>query len=189
MLIDSKIETFIDELSSDSDSFGGGAVGGIVAAFGIGLILMSIKITSKRKSFEAIDSNTKDQVKKYIKSLEISSLGAKATVDADALAFQEYMKAFRAKKQDLEEQAIACFDVPRQLANICVASLSITQELQGFITGSIRSDLEMGIALLKVVLESSLKNMAINLKQIHKPESNKQYLEIVKDATKFGVKV
>jgi formiminotetrahydrofolate cyclodeaminase len=189
MLIDYEIERFINELSSDSDTFGGGAVGGIVAAFGIGLILMSIKITSKRKSFEAIDLKTKEQVKKYIKSLEISSLGAKATVDADAIAFQEYMKAYRAKKQDLEQQAITCFDVPRQLANICVTSLSITQEFQNLVTGSIRSDLEMGMALLKVVLESALKNMAINLKQIRKPESNKQYLEILKDANKFGVRI
>ena len=189
MLIDSKIEKFIDELSSDSDSFGGGAVGGIVAAFGIGLILMSIKITIKRKSFEALDIKTKDQVKKYIKSLEISSLGAKATVDADALAFQEYMKAYRLKKQDLEQQAIACFEVPRQLANICVASLSTTHEIQNLVTGSIKSDLEMGIALLKVVLESALKNMAINLKQIRRPESNRQYLELLKDANKFEVNI
>ena len=187
MLIDSKIESLISELASDSDNFGGGAVGGIVAAMGIGLILMSIKISTKRKNFKVQPQKVKDEVTKYIKTLEISLLGAKATVEADALAFQDYMKAYRDKVVNLEPQSIACFNVPKQLADVCVAALSTSHELQPYISGSIKADLDMGQDLLKVVIKSALRNMEINLKQIKKDSKHQEYKSLINDAKKLGV--
>ena len=187
MLIESKIEKFLDELASDSDDFGGGAVGGVVAAMGIGLILMSIKISTKRKSFQNQSNKIKDDVKKYIKTLEVSLLGAKAVTDADALAFQEYMKAYRAGEKNLEPFAINCFNVPKQLADICIAALSTSHEIKDFVSGSIKADLDMGQDLLLTVLKSSLENMKINLKQITKSSKHDEYNSLVKESKKYGV--
>jgi formiminotetrahydrofolate cyclodeaminase len=188
MLIETKINKFLDELASDSDSFGGGAVGGVVAAAGISLILMSIKITIKRKSFNDMSPKVKQQVAAYIKTLEISKIAAEVITDADAQAFQDYMAAYRKKVASIENYAINSFNVPKQLADICIAALSTSKELNEYITGSIRSDLEMGQDLLKVTLKSALKNMKINLEQISNKEKHKEFVALKNEAEKvYGV--
>jgi formiminotetrahydrofolate cyclodeaminase len=188
MLMETKINKFLDELASDSDSFGGGAVGGIVAAAGISLILMSIKISSKRKSFNEKSPKTKQEVASYIKTLEISKIASEVISDSDAKAFQEYMKAYRNKETNMEQYAIDCFNVPKQLADICIAALSTSKELQEYVTGSIRSDLEMGQDLLKVTLRSALKNMKINLEQIISKSKHTEFVTLKNEAEKvYGV--
>jgi formiminotetrahydrofolate cyclodeaminase len=188
MMIETKISKFLEELASDSDSFGGGAVGGVVAAMGISLVLMSIKITIKRKSFNEKPVKIKQQVAAYIKTLEISKIAAEVIVDADAKAFQEYMVAYRKKVANMESFAINSFNVPKQLADICVAALSTSKELDEYITGSIRSDLEMGQDLLKVTLKSALKNMQINLEQISNKVKHKEFVSLKNEAEKvYGV--
>ena len=188
MMIETKISKFLEELASDSDSFGGGAVGGVVAAMGISLVLMSIKITIKRKSFNEKPVKIKQQVAAYIKTLEISKIAAEVIVDADAKAFQEYMVAYRKKVANIESFAINSFNVPKQLADICVAALSTSKELDEYITGSIRSDLEMGKDLLKVTLKSALKNMQINLEQISNKVKHKEFVSLKNEAEKvYGV--
>ena len=188
MMIETKISKFLEELASDSDSFGGGAVGGVVAAMGISLVLMSIKITIKRKSFNEKPVKIKQQVAAYIKTLEISKIAAEVIVDADAKAFQEYMVAYRKKVANIESFAINSFNVPKQLADICVAALSTSKELDEYITGSIRSDLEMGQDLLKVTLKSALKNMQINLEQISNKVKHKEFVSLKNEAEKvYGV--
>jgi formiminotetrahydrofolate cyclodeaminase len=188
MLIDTKINKFLDELASDSDSFGGGAVGGIVAAAGISLILMSIKISIKRKSFNEKPIKIKQEVASYIKTLEISKIAAEVISDSDAKAFQEYMLAYRNKVANMEKHAIDCFNVPKQLADICTAALSTSKELDNYITGSIRTDLEMGQDLLKVTLRSALKNMKINLAQISIKSKHAEFTALKNEAEKiYGV--
>ena len=188
MMIETKISKFLEELASDSDSFGGGAVGGVVAAMGISLVLMSIKITIKRKSFNEKPVKIKQQVAAYTKTLEISKIAAEVIVDADAKAFQEYMVAYRKKVANMESFAINSFNVPKQLADICVAALSTSKELDEYITGSIRSDLEMGQDLLKVTLKSALKNMQINLEQISNKVKHKEFVSLKNEAEKvYGV--
>jgi formiminotetrahydrofolate cyclodeaminase len=188
MLIETKIKKFLDELASDSDSFGGGAVGGVVAAAGISLILMSIKITTKRKSFNEKPLKIKQQVASYVKTLEISKIAAEVITDADAQAFQDYMIAYRKKVSSMESYAINSFNVPKQLADICIAALSTSKELNDYITGSIKSDLEMGQDLLRVTLKSALKNMEINLEQISNKAKHKEFASLKKEAAKiYGV--
>jgi len=188
MLIETKINKFLEELASDSDSFGGGAVGGIVAAMGISLVLMSIKISAKRKSFNEKSLKIKQEVASYIKTLEISKIAAEVISDSDAKAFQEYMKAYRSKETNMEQYAIDCFNVPKQLADICIAALSTSKELEDYITGSIRSDLEMGQDLVKATLRSALKNMKINLEQISNKTKHSDFLSLKNEAEKvYGV--
>ena len=188
MIIETKISKFLEELASDSDSFGGGAVGGLVAAMGISLVLMSIKITIKRKSFSEKPLKIKQQVAAYIKTLEISKIASEVIVDADAKAFQDYMTAYRKKVANMESFAINSFNVPKQLADICIAALSTIKELDEFITGSIRSDLLMGQDLIKVTLKSALKNMEINLGQIINKVKHNEFASLKKEAEKvYGV--
>jgi formiminotetrahydrofolate cyclodeaminase len=124
----------------------------------------------------------------YIKTLEISKIAAEVIVDADAKAFQEYMVAYRKKVANMESFAINSFNVPKQLADICVAALSTSKELDEYITGSIRSDLEMGQDLLKVTLKSALKNMQINLEQISNKVKHKEFVSLKNEAEKvYGV--
>ena len=188
MIIETKISKFLEELASDSDSFGGGAVGGLVAAMGISLVLMSIKITIKRKSFSEKPLKIKQQVAAYIKTLEISKIASEVIVDADAKAFQDYMTAYRKKVANIESFAINSFNVPKQLADICIAALSTIKELDEYITGSIRSDLLMGQDLIKVTLKSALKNMEINLGQISNKVKHNEFASLKKEAEKvYGV--
>jgi formiminotetrahydrofolate cyclodeaminase len=188
VLIETKLNDFLTELASESDNFGGGAVGGIVAAMGISLILMSIKISIKRKSFQELPQKLKQEVNSYIKTLEISKIGAEVITDADASAFQEYMKAYRNKVKDMEPFAIDCFNVPKQLADICIVALSTSQEIETHITGSIKADLEMGKDLIRTVLKSAINNMHINLKQINNQNKHKEYELLKKEAVnKYGV--
>ena len=188
MLIETEIKKFLNELASDSDSFGGGAVGGVVAAAGISLILMSIKITTKRKSFNEKPLKIKQQVASYVKTLEISKIAAEVITDADAQAFQDYMIAYRKKVSSMESYAINSFNVPKQLADICIAALSTSKELNDYITGSIKSDLEMGQDLLRVTLKSALKNMEINLEQISNKAKHKEFASLKNEAAKiYGV--
>jgi methenyltetrahydrofolate cyclohydrolase len=190
MLIETKINKFLDELSSDSDTFGGGAVGGIIAAMGISLILMSIKISIKRKSFQEVSNKIKTEVNAYIKTLEISKIGAEVIVDADANAFQEYMKAYRAKTANIEPYAIDSFNVPKQLADICIVALSTSKEIETHISGSIRADLDMGQDLIRATLKSALINMQVNLKQIKSKTKHKEFENLKKEASKiYGVTI
>jgi methenyltetrahydrofolate cyclohydrolase len=190
MLIETKINKFLDELASDSDTFGGGAVGGVTAAMGISLILMSIKISIKRKSFQALSSKIKSEVHAYIKTLEISKIGAEVIADADAKAFQGYMQAYRAKTPNLEPFAIDSFNVPKQLADVCIVALSTSKEIEAYISGSIKTDLEMGKDLLRVTLKSALMNMKVNLDQIKNQSKHKEFENLKNEASKiYGVTI
>src|SRR6185312_2674879 len=89
------IQDFSDNVSSDSPSPGGGAVGAVVIAFAASCALKTITITLKHKKDESLESVRVKLLHIKTRALELA--------DSDASGFESLMGAFRLGKSGPEE--------------------------------------------------------------------------------------
>jgi methenyltetrahydrofolate cyclohydrolase len=90
------INEFMNRLSSNSPTPGGGSIAGLSASLSSGLLLMVIKLTDKGKGIE---------LKDYILELERIKDESLELINEDAEAFNQVMNAYRMPKSDEKKKA------------------------------------------------------------------------------------
>ncbi len=188
MIQNQKIKEFLNELSSDSPTPGGGAVAALTASMGVSLVVMALKISSNRRSFKELKIDEKDKVSTTVKELEKLKEGIDELIDEDAKVFSNYMKAFKDHDEDaLARATTSCFNVPYCLTKLCLDAIEKIRIVDSYVVSSLDSDLKMSYILLKAALSSCEVNMKINITDKLDKESKSNYEAIaskIKEATK-----
>lgn len=170
---DYEIIKFIEDLSSDLSSPGGGSVAGLMAALSGSLNSMVYSLTVNKKSFEDLDSETKKMI------LDFSEVSKKFTIKSlkfmedDRKYFNALMKVYKMKKDTEEEKEIRKKAVLEGTLKAMKTPLELCREGYKFYDNieiavkygnkMLLSDAGCAASLLHSVIECSVINVKVNL--------------------------
>jgi formiminotetrahydrofolate cyclodeaminase len=167
-LWDMGLAQFRDATASAEPTPGGGSVAGVSAALGLGLVIMALEISVKRKDAQRIEETSAliAEARELMASLA-------ADADEDVRAFRAYMAALKLPKTTDEEKAARktvmqqstrnATQAPLLAAGHIVAALRIAQYAVPLSHLHVVSDVGAGAALLEGALKAVLYNVDINL--------------------------
>lgn len=180
-------ELFLDALSSDKPTPGGGAAAAMAGAMGCALLLMSIGTTLKRKSTP--ESHTV-LLKPWQEKLSAYQKELKGLMQEDAQAYASYLAAYRlpatdsSRKEALQQALLTATSVPAKIASHCQAILKAIDDLEPLIAPVILSDVYCARHLLKSGLACGIENVRINLKGITDSEQTEKLQLLLKSLEK-----
>ena len=158
------LDEYLKELSSKKPTPGGGSAAAYVGALGAGCISMAFLYSEKEKT----DVSSRDRYKKLQEAIsKIQHELLKAT-DEDARVFDEFMEASGEEKQ---VTLTGCANIAVMISHFSFSLYRLVIENSSLFSSSLRSDLVIGLSLLKVSSQMSLINVRINKKGIEDKET------------------
>uniref|UniRef100_A0A8D1RWN1 Formimidoyltransferase-cyclodeaminase n=1 Tax=Sus scrofa TaxID=9823 RepID=A0A8D1RWN1_PIG len=171
-LLHKPLRTFVREVGSRSAAPGGGSVAAATAAMGAALASMVGLMTYGRRQFEHLDAT----MRRLIPPFHAASAKLTSLVDADARAFEAYLKAMKLPKdtpEDKDRRAAALQEglrqavaVPLALAETVASLWPALQELALCGNLACRSDLQVAAKALETGVFGAYFNVLINLKDV-----------------------
>uniref|UniRef100_A0A8D1W6V5 Formimidoyltransferase-cyclodeaminase n=1 Tax=Sus scrofa TaxID=9823 RepID=A0A8D1W6V5_PIG len=171
-LLHKPLRTFVREVGSRSAAPGGGSVAAATAAMGAALASMVGLMTYGRRQFEHLDAT----MRRLIPPFHAASAKLTSLVDADARAFEAYLKATKLPKdtpEDKDRRAAALQEglrqavaVPLALAETVASLWPALQELALCGNLACRSDLQVAAKALETGVFGAYFNVLINLKDV-----------------------
>ncbi|XP_032485195.1 formimidoyltransferase-cyclodeaminase isoform X1 [Phocoena sinus] len=171
-LVDQPLRTFVREVGARSAAPGGGSVAAASAAMGAALASMAGLMTYGRRQFEHLDAT----VRRLVPPFHTALTELTAMVDADARAFEAYLKATKLPKntpEDKDRRAAALQEglrravaVPLALAELVTSLWPALQELALCANLACRSDLQVAVKALETGVFGAYFNVLINLKDV-----------------------
>lgn len=186
------IEQYNQILASDAPTPGGGSALALVGACGCSLIKMAVEITLNRlqqKDIDPDDWQTNNAIASLTNSKSLLDRSTKKMFDEsnlDADAFKGILNAMHLPKDTDENKKLRTASiqkqyhkaalVPLELMATCSYVINQIQPLVPHMYAYVVSDAEIGISLLKSVIENSIKNVYANTNLI-KDERLREQLE------------
>jgi glutamate formiminotransferase/formiminotetrahydrofolate cyclodeaminase len=162
------IEPFIEQLAAPTAVPGGGSAAAAVAAMAAGLATMVAGLSRGKKNYLQYERELSESMARLDRLRE----ELKAAIDADAQAFDEVMKAYKAAKDSPDGNAA----VTRALQGAALVPLGvierarevarIAEQLRPITNPRMASDLTTAIALSDAAVQGALANVRINLESI-----------------------
>jgi formiminotetrahydrofolate cyclodeaminase len=159
---------FRDRTASAEPTPGGGSVACVSAALGLGLVIMALEISAKRK-----DATHPEEVRSLIETARTLMDQISHDADADIRAFRAYMAALKLPKLSDEDKAarsIALQGATRQATEIPIAAarhivdaLGLAAQAEPLTHSHVVSDVGAGAGLLEGALKAVLFNIDVNL--------------------------
>jgi methenyltetrahydrofolate cyclohydrolase len=159
---------FREATASAEPTPGGGSVAGVSAALGLGLVIMALEISGKRKDAVRVEE-TQALIEKARKLMGTLS----ADADEDVRAFREYMAVLRLPKGSDEEKAVRkealqgasrrATEAPLLAARHMVEALHLAELAAPLAHLHVVSDVGAGTGLLEGALKAVLFNVDVNL--------------------------
>jgi formiminotetrahydrofolate cyclodeaminase len=162
---------FRDATASAEPTPGGGSVAAVSATLGLGLVIMALEISIRRK-----DAVQVEEAKSLIENARtlMGSLGGDA--DDDIRAFGAYMAALKLPKESEEEKAQRksalraathrATEVPLLAADHIVQALRLAAEALPLAHAHVASDVGACAGLLEGALKAVLLNVDVNLPSV-----------------------
>lgn len=181
--IEYKIKDFIEDLSSESPSPGGGSVAGLVAALAGSLNSMVYSLTVNKKAFEAMDMNDKKLVLDYKEASRKFTLRALVAMEKDREAFNKLMDCYKMNKETEEEKNLRNRAIKEKTLKAMLPPYDLVKDAYKFYDNidiaikygnkMLISDAICAAILLHGAIEAAIENVKINLYSV----SNKEYIE------------
>ncbi|MCX7597155.1 MAG: cyclodeaminase/cyclohydrolase family protein, partial [Fischerella sp.] len=175
------LQNFIAQTASDSPTPGGGSVACVSASMGFGLILMALRISSKRK-----DIDESNNIFTLSSKLETMLNSAKNSAIEDIKCFNEYMSALalpkstdeekNARKKALADATNKAIEVPLNACANILEGLRLAKEAARFSNRFVVSDVGAGSSLLYGAIEANLWNILINAQSLNE-DTKAEFLE------------
>lgn len=186
MLVDKKLEEFLDELASSSPAPGGGSVSALLGALSSALTSMVCRLTENKKGYE----EAREEIKKVLEESESLRRRMTELIDEDTNVFNEVISVFKMPKGDLrrpkkiQDTIKKATEVPLKTMRECYKALELTRVVAE--KGNVNSVSDAGIAALiaNTGVKSASLNVMINLKFIKDNEFIEKTTEEVTELTK-----
>ncbi len=168
MILNKTLQEYLDELSSNSPTPGGGNVAALCGVLSSCLGIMVCNLTIGKKKYAEVENeliNQKEALEFYKnKFLELAQL--------DNEAFDKVMKAFKLPKEDDEERNIRtneiekatmeATDIPSNVMKLCGEILPIFKTIAEKGNKNSLSDAGVAVALIKAAFQGAYFNVLIN---------------------------
>lgn len=182
---DYKIYEFIEDLSSDSSSPGGGSTAALVGALASSLNSMVYSFTVGKKVFDTLNDEKKNEMINFQNASKDFSMISLSYMEEDRSSFVELMDSFKLPKETDEEKAyrintikhntIKAMKVPLNLARISLDFYENIDFAVKYGNKNLVSDGIVAAILLHSVIESAIVNVEINYKSL---EKDKEFINI-----------
>jgi formiminotetrahydrofolate cyclodeaminase len=159
---------FREATASAEPTPGGGSVAGVSATLGLGLVIMALEISAKRK-----DAVEPEKTRALISEARALMVELSGDADRDVLAFQDYMAAARLPKLSDEEKqkrrealdaaTRRATEAPLAAARHIIAALGLAEQAAPLSHLHVVSDVGAGTGLLEGALKAILFNVDVNL--------------------------
>lgn len=175
------VEELLNNTASFEPTLGGGSISMVSAAFGLGLVIMALEITNRRKNAQT--ETLAPLISKGRKILEKIQLYA----DEDVFVFNNFMSALKLskttykekinRKKAIQEAIVKATVLPLDSARLCISALNIANEASVIAHENVLSDIESGSLLLEAATKSVLLNVDINLDTVESKDLVKQFAQ------------
>eukprot|EP00123_Amoebidium_parasiticum_P022050 comp7852_c0_seq1/m.3438 comp7852_c0_seq1/g.3438 ORF comp7852_c0_seq1/g.3438 comp7852_c0_seq1/m.3438 type:complete len:258 (-) comp7852_c0_seq1:189-962(-) len=193
-LWDLKGGDLLSQTASTNPTPGGGSVATMSGSLGMGLVIMALEVSSKRK--DATDTQH-EQLKAARAQLE----KIRPLADEDVAAFDAYMAAMKlpkgtpeeqdARQKAMQEAALKATETPLKAARELLKGLEISVDAATSSHRNIVSDVGAGAFLLESAVHATLLNVDINLGSLNETtrgEMREQRKELAEKAKELGLK-
>ncbi len=164
--------TWLEELSSSSPTPGGGSAAAIAVSMGAGLICMVCNLTIGNPKFSA----SEDRMRNVLRDAETAKRQSLELADEDIRAFEAVMAANRMprstdeeklrRKHALQQALAAAAEPPLRLAHVAADVLGFAESIVDCSNPNVITDIAVAASMARAGLESSMVNVAINLKSL-----------------------
>jgi formiminotetrahydrofolate cyclodeaminase len=186
MLVDKRLDEFLDELASSSPAPGGGSVAALLGALSSALTSMVCRLTEGKKGYEGVS----DEIRRVLKESEEIRRKVTELIEEDAKAFNEVMSAFKMSKDDpdrrrmIQDALKRATEVPLKTMRECYKALELARVVAE--KGNVNSVSDAGVAALvaNTGVQSAGMNVMINVKFIKDKEFTEKVLEGVINLTR-----
>lgn len=188
---DYNIEYFLNELSSNAPSPGGGSTAALVAALSGALNSMVYSLTVGKKVFENLNKENQDKMLK-LKAETVKFISASQEfMEEDRKDFLALMDCYKLPKNTEEEIAlrkeninkctIKAMETPLRLAKECIDFYTNIDFAVEFGNRNLVSDAGVAASLLHSAIESAAINVKVNLNFIKNEYDYKKVEETLED--------
>ncbi|SHJ96893.1 Formimidoyltetrahydrofolate cyclodeaminase [Anaerocolumna jejuensis DSM 15929] len=160
------INGFLDELSSQAPTPGGGGASALIGAVSAALCSMVANLTSGKKKY----AEYQDDIDKVIEKTKISIGKLLHLIEKDGQVFAPLAEAYRIPKDQpdrdkiLEEALIGACSVPLDIIREVSGIVGIIEELQSKGSRMALSDVGVAASACRSALEGAAMNVYINTK-------------------------
>jgi formiminotetrahydrofolate cyclodeaminase len=162
------VEPFIEQLAAPVAAPGGGSAAAASAAMAAGLASMVATMSRGKKAYAQYEQQLTEAISRLSQLRE----ELKASIDADADAFNSVMAAYKKAKEvasgdELIEAALKqATTVPLGVTERAQEVLKISESLRPITSPNMKSDLVTASALARAAIEGALANVEINLESL-----------------------
>ncbi|MEO0262337.1 MAG: glutamate formimidoyltransferase [candidate division WOR-3 bacterium] len=182
-LLNKKLIDFVDEISRESPSPGGGSVSALCASLASSLSLMVLNLSFDRIKNKRVKEKFYEISDKLRELKEFALLG----IEKDKEAFEKYLRALK-EKRDKKEALIEAIDVPLSIMEKSVEIVKISEFVLKYGMKSALSDIGCSFLNLYSSFYGAYMNVLINLKNLE-GEEKKKILEKTKKMEKEFLKI
>jgi glutamate formiminotransferase/formiminotetrahydrofolate cyclodeaminase len=170
------VDRFVDEVSADTPTPGGGSAAALAGSLGAALAAMVANLTTGKKGYEAVwdASSSLAEQAQALKAMLV------AAIDADAAAFDGVLEAMRLPKSTPEEEraraaamaraAQEATRIPLETAGRCADAAWLAAEAAASGSKASASDAGVAALLARSGAEGAALNVLTNLPSIDDPE-------------------
>ena len=174
---------FLEATASGSATPGGGAVAAMAGALSAALAGMVARLTIGKKKYTEYDAQMKDV------AAQADTLRDKLTaaIEADSVAFDEVMAAFKLPKDTAGEQAARAgqiqiatqhaTDVPLDTARLCLDVLSLAQDVASHGNVNAMSDAASAAFMARAAIDAAGMNVRINAAALEDKKQARRYVD------------
>lgn len=187
MLIELKLNDFVETVASSAPAPGGGSCSSLASSLGAGLGVMMCQLTVGKKSYHEYSDENKAKIENTLALLQNCSKELTELIDKDTLAFNQIMDAFKMPKNTDDEKAKrsaaiqeatwAAIATPLRMSELSLLAIQNAACLAELGNPNAISDLGVGILLLQAGLKGANMNVKINLSGVKDAERAKETLD------------
>lgn len=194
-----RIEEYINKLSSNSPTPGGGSAAALVAALSSSLTSMVFNLTIGKKVYNDLDMEEKQKVDNALKASNEYNNLLLEFMDKDGEAFISLITAFKLTKDTEEEIRVRSLEISKGYDNALKVPFNLAEESLKFYSNvliaavygskNVISDAGVASILLYATIESSVLNVRINLSgiedKVYREKVDNRCSKILEEALKF----
>lgn len=159
------INSFLDDLASNSPTPGGGSAAALTGAIAASLVSMVANLTIKKKGYEKVEK----QMVRIAKEANEFRKKLLKLADEDADAFNRVMKAYKTKT-GIEVSLKYATEVPLETAEVSFQVLELANYVIGKGNKNALSDAKSAKYFAQAAINSAKENLLINIKYIKDQE-------------------
>ncbi|NLB23675.1 MAG: cyclodeaminase/cyclohydrolase family protein [Clostridium sp.] len=187
MLREMNLDTFVNELASESPAPGGGSAAGLAASLGASLTSMVFNLTIDNKASDHLSPEIIDEMRKAREDMLRIKTEFIDLMEKDTASFTRFMDALNmpkgtdeekaVRKEKLDQAKIDITETPERVAILCSQIWDAVELANDYGNVNAVSDAGVAALMLDAAIKSSLLNVKINLPMIKDEAKKAAYVE------------